>query len=1050
MRRIIIVALVLLCGLNVALAQNISEESGSWAHADGNDWENPQVVGINKMDYHATLTLPSEQKDCDECFSLDGIWKFRWSKCPEERPKDFYRMDYSTKDWNDIHVPGAWQLQGFGKPIYTNYTYPFKRDQPYVTGEPPKNYYSYLNRDPVGSYATEFNVDKAWNGKRIILHFGGVKSAMYVWVNGQKVGYSQNSMSPAEFDITDFVHCGANKLAVEVYRWSDGSYLECQDMWRMSGIFRSVELWVRPQVYIRDYTITPRLSDDMKKAHLEINTWIENVAKRNYKDLKLEVSVSGKDAQGKSIDYQTAKPLSGLKGNGSKAYAISWDIDNPQLWSAEHPNLYDVHLAIVSDGKQIEHFHYHTGFRKIEVIGEVFKINGVNVKLKGVNRHEHHPRTGRNVDLESMKKDLQLMKQANINMIRTCHYPDEPAFYELCDEYGFYVMDEANQESHGYYIGNTIIGDNPNWTKAHVDRAVGLVRRDYNNPCVIMWSMGNEGGRGRNLKAMADTVHKMDPLRLVYSDTETDVSQIKDEGYLSPHDFKTLADTTTTRPVFMREYAHMMGNSGGGMKEYWDVIYADSSIVGAAIWDWVDQGLAKKIDGSPYTINSISKNLKLAKDEYWAYGGDFGDAPNDGAFCINGMIGPDRVPHPHYYEVQKVYQNILFSIADSSKLSVKLTNKYDFTPLSDFNYVYSWLDNGKEIQRGSCQLQDNLLNIPDMRAGDGERQLNVYAQLKEDKVWAKFGFTVAREQFTFGHYVAPSFASQQGDKVKVKDKKSTIEISAGTSVITIDRNSASLLKWNVDSHDLLKAPLHPYFWKPANDNQRRNGYNERLGEWKNMDQKMKVLKVRKDNVNGCAVVSFDMGLDTIKAAYTLSYSVNRKGQIQVSADYIPEPGAKIPLLPKFGFNMKIPAEMSEVSWYGRGPIENYLDRKDAAFLGVYSLPLDSFDVDYVAPQDNSNRCDARWMTMTGKDGNGIKVTAVDVFCFRAWPYLESDLESVRHAYQIPRHDFINLNIDLNLHGVGGINSWGARTLDKYTLHGDKHYKFTFILNAVMK
>lgn len=1013
-----------------------------------NDWENPQIVGINKMNYHATLTLPSEQDQCGECFSLDGLWKFKWSKCPEERPRDFYLNDYATEGWKDIQVPGAWQLQGFGIPIYTNYTYPFKKDQPFVTGEPPKDYYSYSHRNPVGSYVTTFNMDESWKGKRVILHFGGVKSAMYVWVNGKQVGYSQNSMSPAEFDITDFVRCGSNKLAVEVYRWSDGSYLECQDMWRMSGIFRSVELWVRPLIHIKDYTILPCLSEDLKKAHLKINTLVENSGRSKLKNMELQVRVTGKDMMGRAVNQQFNKSLKDMKALESKNYTVTCDIDAPQLWSAEHPYLYDIYLTVLSAGKQTELFHYHTGFRKIEIVGEVFKINGVNVKLKGVNRHEHHPRMGRHIDVETMKRDLILMKQANINMVRTCHYPDEPIFYELCDEYGFYVMDEANQESHAYNIGNKIIGDNPNWTKAHVDRAVGLVKRDFNHPCVIMWSLGNEGGHGRNLKAMADTVHKMDPLRLVYSDTQSDVSQIKDEGYLSPKAYKELAEKTTDRPVFMREYEHMMGNSGGGMKGYWDIIYADSSIVGGAIWDWVDQGLAKKIDGSPYTLNSPTNDLRLAKDEYWAYGGDFGDKPNDGPFCINGMIAPDRTPHPHYYEVQKVYQNILFSIADSSKVLVKLTNKYDFTPLSDFKYTYTWLDNGKEINRGTCVLQDgSLLSIPNLNTAKDEWQLNVCAQLKNDNIWGKAGFVVAQEQFTFNQYEAPAIISKQGNRMHITDKDTTIEISNKETSLTIDKRNASLIKWNVNSYNMLKGMLHPYFWKPANDNQKRNGYNERLGAWRNIDQKMTVLKIKKEYTNGCAVVKFVMRLDTMKADYTLTYTVNTSGQIRVEANYTPQQGAQIPLMPKFGFTMRIPANMWKVAWYGRGPMENYPDRKDAAFLGVYSMPLDSFTVDYVAPQDNSNRCDTRWMTMTDEDGCGIKVTAVNPFCFRAWPYTEKDLESVRHSFEIPQHDFINLNIDLNIHGVGGFDSWGARTLDEYTLHGNKPYKFTFMLDA---
>src|ERR1035437_4033236 len=544
------------------------------------DWENPDVNGINKEKPHAYGFLASEKANNSTVQSLNGIWKFKWSPDPQSRPLDFYTENYSTENWDNILVPGNWELQGFGTPIYTNFTYPFKRDAPKVTSEPEKSFTSFLQRNPVGSYCTTFTIPENWHHKQVFINFGGVLSAMYVWINGQKVGYSENSMSPAEFDITSFIHKGENKLAVEVYQWCDGSYLEDQDMWRMSGIFRDVDLLVRPKSYLQDYSVNAIPDNNYENAHVKIKANIENRSSKKINNLTLEARITGKTTSGKNVNIEFSKKIHSLAELSNNHLFLETNLAHPLIWSAETPYLYDLNLNLKNDKNEvIETCHWRFGVRKIEVKGEIFTINGKAVKLKGVNRHEQHPRTGKHIDRQTIIRDLELMKQANINMIRTCHYPDEPLFYELCDEYGFYVMDENNQESHGFGIGNTEMGDNPVWKKAHVERAISLVQRDKNHACVIFWSLGNEGGKGRNFKAMADTVKRLDSTRLVYSDSDRDVSAIYDDGYLHPEDLKKLAEKIKDRPVFLREYAHVMGNSGGNLPEYWDVIYADPSIV---------------------------------------------------------------------------------------------------------------------------------------------------------------------------------------------------------------------------------------------------------------------------------------------------------------------------------------------------------------------------------------------------------------------------------------------------------------------------------------
>ena len=935
------------------------------AQAQSHDWENPHVLGINKLPYHATLQLPSKWKDCKEIVSLDGEWQFHWSKDPESRPADFYREDYDVSGWDKIKVPGNWQLQGFGKPIYVNMQYPFHRDRPSVTGEPNKDWYAYDHRNPVGSYVTFVDVTKEMLSKNLILHFGGVHSAMYVWVNGKKVGYSQNSMSPAEFDITKYLREGKNKLAVEVYRWSDGSYLECQDMWRLSGIFREVQLWVRPLVHIADYKVEAVPNADFSQATVTADIAICNTGKKKAKN----VSVFFKTYENQSEQPSTVRPDGYLASapvilpGDTTHVKITYTIFHPRLWSAEKPNLYEYSIE-----QGDEHFDNHFGVKRVECVGEVFKINGKNVKLRGVNRHDHHPRTGRYVDDATYEKDIALMKQANINFLRTSHYPDREYLYELCDRWGIYVMDEANQESHGYGYANKVMGEDPEWKDAHVDRAVSLVQRDKNHPSVIFWSLGNEGGVGPNMKAMRDAVVALDTIALPFCDTDRSQSDIYDDGYLTPDKLKTEAQKITDRPFMMREYAHAMGNSMGNFQEYWDVIYADSSICGAAIWDWVDQGIAKPIDGDALRPSSA---LSLQKDEFWAYGGDFGDKPNDGAFCINGLIAPDRTPHPHYYEVQHVYQPLTF-IREGD--DIRIINRDCFTDPSEYDIAY------------------DTLTI------NGECLLNVAARLKEDKPWAKKGFAVANEQFVLQPYAFP----QPSD------------IKHQTSNITIDGNN--LTSWIVDGQEMLQAPLEPYFWKPENDNQHAAGFARRTAAWKNASD------------------------------VTVHYTIINERAIQVDVDYHPA-GTDKPIMPKFGIRMRLPADYTNIEYYGRGPWENYPDRKRSAFLGQYKMPLSDYETEYIHPQDNGCRTDVRWFEIStpNTQRSTLRIEGYQPLCIRAWDYGEEDLEGANHPYEIKRGRFVNLNIDLNVHGVGGVDTWGARTLPQYTIDGNKSYHYGFNL-----
>jgi beta-galactosidase len=986
------------------------------AQAQVNDWENPAVLGINKLPYHATLQLPSKWKECPEILSLDGQWLFHWSKDPASRPAEFYREDYDVSGWDGITVPGNWQLQGYGRPIYVNMRYPFHRDRPSVTGEPDKDWYAYDHRNPVGSYVTFVDITEEMLSQNLILHFGGVHSAFYVWVNGQKVGYSQNSMSPAEFDISKYVRAGRNKLAVEVYRWSDGSYLECQDMWRLSGIFREVQLWVRPLVHIADYKVEAVPNTDFSQAAVNANIVICNTGKKNARNLTLAFSIGGKSVEGQ---------VKSLSSGDTTSIQLACFINNPRLWSAEKPNLYPYTVELfcknsplTGGGREgaLEHFDNHLGVKRVECVGEVFKINGKNVKLRGVNRHDHHPVTGRYVDDRTYEQDIALMKQANINFLRTSHYPDREYLYELCDRWGIYVMDEANQESHGYGYANRVMGEDPAWKDAHVDRAVSLVQRDKNHPCVIFWSLGNEGGVGPNMKAMRDAVVALDTIALPFCDTDRSQSDIYDDGYLPPARLEDEARKVTDRPFMMREYAHAMGNSVGNLQEYWDVIYADSSICGAAIWDWVDQGLRPiPPDGHPSRDGGEDTSSSGGKDNNglaalpptegagsgagaFLYGGDFGDQPNDGAFCINGLIAPDRTPHPHYYEVRHVYQPLQFVREADGHICI--INHDCFTDPSEYDITY------------------------DTVAIDGEQLLNVAARLKEDKPWAPKGFAVASEQFVLTPYAFLSSRSSPFSAMS-PSSPSTLPFMATTpsaqptlnpSPITITGNS--LTSWIVDGQEILQAPLEPYFWKPENDNQRAAGFARRTAAWREVRD------------------------------VTVTYTPISERSILVELDYrptsSPREGGESSIIPKIGMRMRLPADYTDIEYYGRGPWENYPDRKRSAFLGKYQMPLSEFETEYIRPQDNGNRCDVRWFSI-GNRKNTLRVVGLQPLCIRAWDYGEEDLEPAPHPWEIQRGRFVNLNIDLNIHGVGGIDTWGQRTLPQYTIDVTKPYHYSFIL-----
>ena len=1013
------------------------------------DWENPDVIGINKLPYHVTLGNPSTHSSNPQITYLDGTWKFRWSPDPDSRPVDFYQAGYDVSGWDDIHVPCDWQMQGFGTPIYTNSRYPFRREQPKVTGTPDQSWTAYGARNPVGSYVTDFEasdiVDHNW-----ILEFEAVSSAFYVWVNGQKVGYSQNSMSPAEFDISPYLKEGQNRLAVEVYRWCDGSYIEDQDFWRLSGIFRPVKLWKRPLVHISDYRITVIPSDDYSVARIHTQVQIVNTSESQVNRVNLMFTLKDKKTDGKEcsqIWFTEKIPV--LQPHDSIWVTTAGNLFWPQLWSAEKPNLYECTLELAEKGQVTESFCQNIGVRKIETRGEVMYINDKPVKLRGVNRHDHHPRTGHYVDPETTELDIKLMKQANINMLRTSHYPDSPILYELCDRYGLYVMDEACQESHGFGLRNRQMGNDPQWMKAHVDRAESLVKRDFNHPSVLFWSLGNEGGAGMNMRAMRAKVDELDSTRLVFCDTDLSVSDLYDDSYLSPARLKQVAERVTDRPFMMREYAHMMGNSGGNLTEYWDVIYSDPSIAGAAIWDWVDQGIAKPIDGS--SLKYKGSSLALKDGEFWAYGGDFGDMPNDGNFVINGLLAPDRTPHPHYYEVKHVYQPLKFEKIDETH--VKVINRDWFTSLDEYDYSARFFDvvNGEsDVVSLSKPDENGILTIPNQETYIPKRALTVRASLPQSELWADQGFVVAYDQFVHvsSSLDRPFIVEELAKSIKPSKAMKYLEKS-GYSFDSL----GTLVGWKYQDREILSEPLEPYFWKPANDNQLRNDYERSMGVWRTVASNRKLqssefsLYKSSRKMKGTLISKYTYVLP-IRATLKLTYflDLDSKSEVRVVMDYIPD-SVIVETLPKFGVRLRVPKEYGDIEWIGYGPWESYPDRRNGALYGSYSMTVNDYMTDYVFPQDNSNRVGVDLFSLSSTDSSMPKLEFVsgDGLNVRVWKYSEEDLEAARHGFELPLRDYLNINIDKEIIGVGGNDAWGAKTEPQYIPSAKEPHSLNFVI-----
>lgn len=1050
------------------------------------DWENHHVLQINREPARAAFTPFHAQKgDCSIC--LDGTWKFRWTPVPDERIVEFYQTDFNDKDWVGFPVPANWEVNGYGTPIYVSAGYPFKIDPPRVMGEPKVDYTTYKERNPVGQYRRSFQLPAGWEARgQTFLRFEGVMSAFYVWINGERVGYSQGSMEPSEFNITNYLHAGENQIALEVYRYSDGSYLEDQDFWRFGGIHRSIHLLHTPDIRIRDYAVrTLPVSTDYQDFILQIDPQFSVYRGMTGKGTTLQGVL--KDASGREIatlkgDVEDILDLEHKAGRMNEWYPqrgprklgrMSATIKSPKRWTAETPYLYKLHLTLLTaEGEVIEQVEQSVGFRSVEIRNGQLLVNGAPVRFRGVNRHEHDPRTARVMSEERMLQDILLMKQANINAVRTSHYPNVSRWYELCDSLGLYVMDEADIEEHGL---RGILASTPDWHAAFLDRAVRMAERDKNHPSIVMWSMGNESGYGPNFAAISAWLHDFDPTRPVHyegaqgaggePDPKTvDVisrfyTRVKQE-YLNPGiaegEDKERAEnarwerlleiaerTNDNRPVMTSEYAHSMGNALGNFKEYWDEIYSNPRMLGGFIWDWVDQGIYKTLPDGRIMV---------------AYGGDFGDKPNLKAFCFNGLLMSDRETTPKYWEVKKVYSPVELRV-ESGELRV--TNRNHHTDLSQYRCLWTLSIDGKQKDQGEITLpevapgESETIPLPVSIAGKkasakatSDLRLTISFILKRDALWAKAGHEVAWEQFCIQEGALLSSKLENRGRLKVRADEEHLSISGSGFSIQWEKNATgSLTSLTYHGKEMLAHPadfpLQPVTqaFRAPTDNDKSFG-NWLAKDWSlhQMDNPRISLDSFKHEVreDGAVIVRVQTRNRYKEGAIvtTSLYTILSDGTIDLKTTF--QPQGILPELPRLGIAFCLSSDYNTFIWQGRGPQDNYPDRKTSAAVGLWKGSVADQYMHYSRPQDSGNKEEVRLLMLTDRHGKGIRVDAVeDVFSASALHYTAQDLYKETHDCNLKPRSEIILSLDAAVLGLGN-SSCGPGVLKKYAIDKKEH------------
>jgi len=1007
------------------------------------EWQDPEIIAVNREPARAYfvpfesvgLARGGDASQSSYYQSLDGEWRFSWVARPADRVTAFYEADFDDSAWDTIDVPSNWERQGYGKPHYVNVDYVFPADEPIVPTED----------NPVGSYRRTFNVPQDWAGREIFVRFGAANSGLYVWVNGEQVGYSEDSKLPAEFNITAYVQPGENVLAAEVYQWTDGSYLEDQDFWSVSGLERSVELFAQPKTHIEDYFARAGLDEQLRTGVLS-----------------LDVDIAG-DPLGHSVHYTLFDGESVVaegNSNASPQTVLAGELPQVKHWSAETPYLYELLVVLKDDsGNTVEAVTDYIGFRRVEVENGRLVINGKAVTLRGVNRHEHHPVTGRVVDVETMLKDIELLKRLNFNAVRTSHYPNDPRWYDLTDRYGIFIVDEANIESHAYmgrgkdHGTEHWLGNKPYFEKAHVARVSRMVERDKNHPSIVLWSLGNEAGVGAAFRKAAAWAKQRDPTRVVsYEGTgQTEGHDPRDfiDLYTPMYDrvaeMRDYLDHDPEKAIILYEYAHAMGNSLGGINEYWDLIWSEPMAQGGFIWDWVDQTfLEYKDDGTPY----------------WAYGGDYDEGRNDGNFLANGIVQPDRTLNPHAHEAKKVMQPIAFTAVDTANGDLSVKNRYDFIDLSGLTFSWVVEEDGLEIASGTlADLETNAgaseaisIDLPQPVAEPGrEYFLTVRATAQQGhQPLVPAGEIVAWEQFQLPWGIEPAQQGNDGPALAVAEEQEVIRVESLNLNVAIERATGLLVSYSRDGMETIEEPLRPSFWRAPNDNDVGSRIHEALAVWKSFSDSRELESidtVEAGNDTVTIVVSALYGGGQLR--YRTTYSIFSSGDIVVNN--VVEP--LVPDLPEFyriGMTMVAPGEFENVRWLGRGPHASYADRKTGASVGLFAGPVAEQFHDYSRPQETGNKVDVRWLAISNEAGSGLSVIGQPHASVTALPFAYADLDLVpggqKHGADLVPTGQVTLNIDFAQMGLGGDNSWGFWPLDKYRLPA-KTYEYSFRLRA---
>ncbi|MCL5245666.1 DUF4981 domain-containing protein [Cellulophaga sp. 20_2_10] len=1071
---------LLLALLLFVVCQNITAQ---------NDWENEHIFEINKMEARAASYSYKNDNDAlkgdrqtARIKSLNGTWKFKYTAKSTDRPTDFIATNFKGEDFADIPVPSNWELQGYGQPIYTNITYPFtpniqdpnlkydwKGPQP---PKPPKIY----RENPVGSYYRDFEVPTEWNNQSIILHFGGVSSAFYVWLNGQKVGYSQGSRLAAEFDITNYVKKGIkNRVAVQVFRWSDGSYLEDQDMWRLSGIHREVLLLAQPKIAINDFYIKTKFDANIEDAKLQIRpkVWIKE-NQDNLKGYTITAMLYNADNK-KVLDKDLSADVNTIYNERwpprdiPKFALLEANIKRPRKWSAENPYLYTVVLNLKDpNGNITESRSQKIGFRTVEFSAKnELLINGKPIKIMGINRHDHHPKNGKALSRADLRKDVELMKQFNFNAVRTSHYPNDPYFLELCNEYGIYVMAEANIECH--HLGS-FIPYSPSWAAPILSRVYRMVERDKNNPSIISWSLGNESGTGPAFAAAASWVKDYDASRFIHYEgaqgDPNDPAYIENAGYQS-NNWPSMANPTDppfvdvisrmypdqsqlenlansahiNRPIIMCEYMHAMGNSMGGLGEFWDVIRAKPNLIGGFIWDMVDQGLEKKDPNG---------------NTFYAYGGDYGDTPNDHNFCINGVFASDRTPNPHAWEAKYVFQPVAFEAADLQNKQVRIINRFAFTNLDKYVIKWTLSENGKELQSGELPKQDiaasssAIVAIPFSNKkfnSNSDYWLRISLHEKTDRLWANKGYEVAKEQLLLqAKKPILNYTSTSNKSINALEGNNAFTITGSNFTAIITKDKGLLSSYKIKGVEQISSPLKPNFYRPPIDNDIRGASSKTLKKgrmfWKNIADSIKTTETKISSKNETFITITTNQFVNKKLSFNTNYTFYSDATIAVNFNIKADTSLPEPV--RIGLTMGVSKQLKNTVYYGNGPFENYSDRKRNSEIGEYHSKTDAMFTNYVLPQENGNRTETSWLQLTNNQKTGLQITGTPEFNFSIWPYSANNIEEAKHPFELKEEGFYTLNIDYAQAGLGGTLS---HLLPEYRLKSGE-YNFQFLIKSI--